>query len=230
MRQYEFIIFDADGTLLDYKKAERYAFEHLCEDIGIEYAPELTEAYHLENSRIWREFEQDKITIDRLKIERFERTFSQLSIKADAVTASKQYLHHLGDAGFCFDGVHKMLTALKRDRQLALLTNGIAATQHSRLNKAGIAHFFHPIVISEEAGYQKPDPRIFEHLFERALYQDKKGTLMVGDSLSSDIAGGAAFGIDTCWINFDDAETVDNPEIRPTYTVTSFEQLLELLE
>lgn len=231
MKHYELIIFDADGTLLDYDQAEQYAFTNLCSELDIQRTDELIETYHTVNSGLWKEFEQKSVTIEALKYQRFHRTFEKLGIDADAKNASAIYLSYLGEAGFCMPGVKQMLESLKEDRQLALLTNGIARTQHTRLEKAGIKHFFHPVVISEEAGCQKPDVQIFSYLFERALYQDKVGTLMVGDSISSDIAGGNAFGIDTCLITFGSAGSEQQySHVKPTYTVGSFDELLELLK
>lgn len=231
MKHYELIIFDADGTLLDYDRAEHYAFNNLCSEVNIECTDDLIETYHTVNSGLWKEFEKRSVTIGDLKYQRFQKTFERLELKADARKASEIYLNYLGEAGFCIPGAKKTLETLKQDRQLALLTNGIAATQHTRLEKAGIKHYFHPIVISEEAGCQKPDVQIFSYLFERALYQDKVGTLMVGDSLSSDIAGGNAFGIDTCLITFGKpVSKLQDSHAKPTYTVGSFEQLLELLK
>ena len=57
------------------------------------------------------------------------------------------------------------------------------------------------VVISEEVGVAKPDPAYFDIVFERMGWPERARTLVVGDSLSSDIQGAANYGIDACWFN-----------------------------
>ena len=73
--------------------------------------------------------------------------------------------------------------------------------QRARLSNSPFDGFFDPLIISDEVGVAKPTPRIFEILLEKAGITDKTSVLMIGDSLSSDIAGAAAAGIDSCWFN-----------------------------
>jgi 2-haloacid dehalogenase len=81
--------------------------------------------------------------------------------------------------------------------------------------------------ISEELGYEKPDIRYFQAVAEDIPDFDPKTALVVGDSLTSDMAGGIGAGLDTCWIN---------PTGRPipshlsiTYSIPSIADLPGLL-
>ena len=84
---------------------------------------------------------------------------------------------------------------------LAVISNGLGEVVYARLARLGLSDYFDAVVVSSEVGVAKPNPAIFEAAFERLGSPDKATTLMVGDSLTSDIAGGSAFGIDTCWYN-----------------------------
>ncbi len=227
---YDLLIFDADGTLFDYDTAERWAFTAMCRDLHTPYSEQFHESYRTINHQIWKEFEQGTIDGKQLKAERFSRLFTASGRALDPLAASSLYLERLGQTGFLIDGAMTLLEALTGRYRLALLTNGIAKTQHGRLDASGIRGYFDPIIISEETGYQKPDPRIFEVLFSQAGHTAKDRALMIGDSLSSDIAGGAAFGIDTCLVDLDHSytkETQAGP--APTMVVDSLKALSTLL-
>ncbi|MGM0432300.1 MAG: YjjG family noncanonical pyrimidine nucleotidase [Spirochaetota bacterium] len=231
MQGYKLLILDADGTLFDYQTAQRYALGQLCRDLELPFSDELLAAFREANDSVWEAFERKEISSEELKSERFSRFAERMSLQLDAKQASRGYLQYLGTAGFLFDGALELLSALKEHYQLALLTNGLAATQRGRLQAAGIEDYFHPVVISEEAGVQKPDPSIFSYLLEQAHIDDRNQTLMIGDSLTSDIAGGNASGIDTCLLDFELTyrESETNRAYRPTYIINSYGQLLKLL-
>ncbi len=227
---YSLIIYDADGTLFDYNRAERWAFEQMCIDLEIEFTKRLHDSYREINHGIWKEFEQGTITGKALKVERYQRLFTREKIAQDATEAAMTYLSRLGEAGFLLDGAYEHLERVSESFPLALLTNGVAATQHGRLKASGIGHFFDPIIISEEVGAQKPDPKIFEILMARTTGIAKASVLIIGDSLTSDIAGGAAYGIDTCLFDpLKEYEHIPEGLTTPTFRVTSFSALEELL-
>ena len=67
---------------------------------------------------------------------------------------------------------------------------------------------------------------IFDIVFEALDFPERESALMVGDNLSSDIEGGANYGIATCWYN---------PHRKPIrepngvdHEIVSLDQLLEL--
>jgi HAD superfamily hydrolase (TIGR01549 family) len=110
---------------------------------------------------------------------------------------------------------------------MALVTNGIAVVQRRRIKKAGLDRYFRLIVISEEIGYPKPDPLFFDITLKKLDNPDKDEVLIIGDSLTSDIAGGNLSGIDTCWFN---PESKDNEgEFQSTYSIKKLLDLLTLL-
>lgn len=227
--KYEVIIFDADETLFDFRKSERYAFEKAILEFNIDYK----EDYHLKiysdiNTAIWKEFECGLISQEKLKIERFKRLSDKLNIKFDEFEFSKSYLKHLSQSSLLYDESSKLIEELSKNYKLSIITNGLSDVQSTRIRKSSVAKYFDDIVISEEVNVSKPNPKIFEITLNNLNYNDKSKVLMVGDSLTSDIQGGINFGIDTCWYNPNNIE--NKTKLTPTYEISSLLDLNEILE
>lgn len=226
--KYDIIIFDADETLFDFKKSERNAFKNTMLEFNINY----DENYHLKiykdiNTAIWKELEDGLITQQKLKVERFKRLSDALNAGFDEVEFSKSYMKHLSYASFLYDDSLALIESLSKDYRLSIITNGLKDVQNNRIRKSIIGKYFEDIVISEEIGVSKPDPKIFEHALNNLNYTDKNKVLMVGDSLTSDIQGGINFSIDTCWFNPN--KIVNGSEIKPTYEISNLMDLKEVI-
>jgi YjjG family noncanonical pyrimidine nucleotidase len=221
---YRWLIFDADGTLFDYDRAEAVALVETFESFGVTFEPRYGDVYRQINAAIWREFEQGTITASALRVERFRRLFDALGFAVDPTAFSERYLDHLAHRGDLIDGAEQVVAALFGRYRLLILTNGLSEVQRSRLAHSGLAGYFEDIVISDEVGVAKPGPQIFDVAFERMGRPAKSEVLLVGDSLSSDIAGGQAYGLDTCWFN-------PNGQSQPAGASIRFEirRLAELL-
>lgn len=226
--KYEIIIFDADETLFDFKKSEKYAFENAMLEFNIAY----DESYHLKiykniNDAIWKDFENGLITQEKLKVERFKRLSDKLNIKFDAVEFAKSYMKHLANASFLYEDSTSLVEDLYKEYKLIIITNGLKDVQNNRIRKSTIGKYFEDIIISEEVGVSKPNPKIFEVALENIGHIDKSKILMVGDSLTSDVKGGINFGVDTCWINLKKAS--NTTDIKPTYEISNLLDLKTIL-
>jgi 2-haloacid dehalogenase len=227
MGKYELLLFDADGTLFDYNRAEAWSLEQTIQDLGIQFTESIKTTYRDINHKLWAEFEQGVVTIAEIRVERFSKLLTALHCGADPAAAGESYLAYLGKAGFLIDGTTELLDNLYGKLPLALITNGITETQYGRLEASGIGKYFDPIIISGEVGSQKPDPAIFESLFIKANFHHKEKALIIGDSLTSDMQGGINFGIDTCWYNPEGKSP--NPDIPVTYEIRELAELLQIL-
>ena len=79
--EYKVILFDADDTLFDFKKTENYALENLMSNLDTDYDKDYCINIYKEiNTKIWKEFEEGKITADNLKVERFQRLINTLNL------------------------------------------------------------------------------------------------------------------------------------------------------
>lgn len=198
---YTWLIFDADGTLFDYDRAEASAFLRTFEQNGHPFATHYADVYREVNSQIWREFERGEISADDLRVERFARLFARLALEIDPAGFSRDYLLNLGRQVDLIDGAAELVRTLHGRYRMIVLTNGLKDVQRARLAGCGLQGYFEGIVISDEVGVAKPDPRIFDIAFGLMGNPPRDQVLMIGDGLSSDIRGAANYGIDACWFN-----------------------------
>ena len=224
---YSWLIFDADGTLFDYDRAETAAFRRTFEQGGHPFHDEYSNVYREVNSQIWREFERGEISANDLRVERFARLFARLLLNIDAAGFSASYLYNLGQQADLIDGAAEIVETLSRRFQMIVLTNGLRDVQKARMAGCGLQSFFAAVVISDEVGVAKPDPRIFDIAFESMGNPPRDEVLMIGNGLSSDIRGAANYGIDACWFNPAGAARPDGLPIR--FEIARLPDLLPLL-
>ncbi|MGD2077627.1 MAG: YjjG family noncanonical pyrimidine nucleotidase [Chloroflexota bacterium] len=224
---YSVILFDADGTLFDYDRAETWALTETFAQYGLRFEPAYSQVYRQVNDPLWDAFEQGTMTQDRLKVLRFELLFENLGFVVDAGSFSDAYSRQLGKATFLVDGASDLIAALSGRHRLLLLTNGLTDVQRPRFTASTIGRYFEDWVISEEVGVAKPDPRIFDIAFARLGQPARQEVLIVGDSLTSDMAGGFAYGIDTCWYNPTGRQA--DASLPVTYEIQNLAQLVDIL-
>ena len=90
-------------------------------------------------------------------------------------------------------------------RQLYIATNGLVATQKRRLEKSPLRPLISDMFISEEIGFQKPRKEYFDAVLAAVGNPDPSRVILLGDSLTSDMAGGRNAGVATCWLAPEDA-------------------------
>lgn len=228
MTRYRWLLFDLDNTLFDYDRAEREAMTRSFAEIDRPVDAGLLDQYRRINGELWQAFEQGGITQEYIKVQRFARLLDTAGIDADPALLSKRYLFYLSQGTFLIDGAKELVRALQGRYRMLLITNGLKDVQRPRIAHSTIGSYFEGFVISEEVGAAKPDGRIFDVAFDMMEQPDKSEVLIVGDSLSSDIAGGRAYGIDTCWFNPSGRPAEPANEI--TYVIGDLAQLASLLE
>ena len=226
--RYDWLLLDADGTLFDYDRAEAAALTLTLEGLGVSPTPDHLTRYRGFNSALWAALERGEVTREKLRSERFRLLFDAFGIDADPVVFNAQYLEHLGQRGDLLDGAEAVLGRLFGRTRMALLTNGFAEVQRTRLDHSGLGRFFEVVIISDEVGFAKPDPRIYDASFEAMGNPSKASVLMVGDSLTSDMQGGMNYNIDTCWFNPNGKpNTLDRD---PTFEIRSLDELAKLVQ
>ena len=227
MKKYSFLLFDADNTLLDFDSNERASLTDTFRTFGIAYDEETIRLYHGINLMYWKMLSEKKISKEELLIKRFATLYERLGINADPVATENHYRSQLGKGCQVIPGALDVCKKLRKDYKLYVITNGVATTQHSRLEGSGVAELMEGIFISDEIRYDKPDVRFFEYVQKSILGFEKNKALVIGDSLFSDIRGGVDFGLDTCYLNVYNEKNTS--EIQPTYEIQDIVELLELL-
>ena len=224
MKKYSVILFDADGTLFDFPKCEREAFRDALLRSGVDADEAMVSAYHKINDDLWKALERKEITKDELMIRRFEDFAKFYGFEVDFVKVANDYLDCLGKKVYYIDGACELLNELYGKVKLYIVTNGLARVQNSRYKLTGFDKIFDGMFVSEEVGANKPDAAFFEYVAEHIDGFEKEKTLIVGDSITSDIAGGINFGIDTCWFSPKNASA----KLSPTYIVDSLDKVLAI--
>ena len=224
MQKYSVILFDIDDTLLNFPRSEK---EALCEALmlsGVELDGEMINTYQKINYELWKALERNEITRDELMIRRFDDFARFYGFDVDSARVANDYLECLSKKVYYIDGARELLAALYGKVKLYIVTNGLAKVQNSRYKLTGFDKIFDGIFISEKIGANKPSSEFFEYVAEHIDGFEKSKALIIGDSLSSDIAGGINFGIDTCWYSPAHSQT----KLNPTYVVDSLEKVLPI--
>ena len=228
MKKYEWILLDADNTLLDFDQAERLALRQTIIDAGIEYKEVHHQIYHRINKKCWEDFEQGLIQQDELKHMRFRLFFQTIGTRKNPIKANKNYLQKLSESDHMIPGAKALLEQLKEyGFKLALITNGLKEVQRPRILKTKLAPYFQSIIISDEIGVAKPHAGFFNYAYQSIQHPAKSSILVVGDSLSSDIKGGNNFGVSTCWYNHHGIK--NETGILPKYTIDKIEELPSII-
>jgi 2-haloacid dehalogenase len=201
-KKYISVFFDADDTLFDYPSAERAALLACLDEFRIPVEPEaFLSAYRRHNRDVWQAFERGETSQAVLRIERFRRLAAELAVPdLPLEQVSAFYLDSLSRQPQLLPGALDLVKGLAGKFPLALITNGIAAVQNRRFAASPITSHFRSIVISEEAGVAKPDPRIFAPALAK-IGVTAEEVLYVGDSITSDMAAARNAGMDFCWYN-----------------------------
>lgn len=222
----EFVFFDLDDTLLDFKKAERIALKKALKDFGYNADDKAAARYSEINISQWKLLELGILTREEVKVRRYELLFEELGLDLDAHKVTQAYENYLSQGHYFISGAQEIIERLSPIYRLYIVSNGASAVQESRIKSSGIEKYFNDIFISQNIGFDKPDARFFEHCFESIDGFEKERAVIIGDSLTSDIKGGINAGISTVWYNPRKA-TVG--EIIPDYEINVLSQLPELL-
>lgn len=227
MKDYQFLLFDLDDTLLDFKEAEKMALPKLFNAHQLPLNPEIEDVYHEINSGLWKALEEGQITREQLMETRFGKTFEYFGRKVNGRALDAEYRSYLAESKVFVEGAFELIQTLAPHYDLYITSNGISDTQNKRLEVTGLAPYFKQVFVSENTGYQKPMKPFFDYVFECIPNFDQKKAMIIGDSYSADIIGGAGANIDTCWLN---PLKIAPQIVQPTYTIEKLSQLLPILQ
>lgn len=223
------ILWDIDGTLLNFEEAEKYAIRACFAQFSLgECSDEMLADYSRINRGYWQRLERGELTKPQVLEGRFREFFGKYGLDVSCAPAfNAQYQISLGDT-FCFNpgGLETVKALAGRVKQYAV-TNGTRIAQERKLKGSGLADLLDGVFISEEIGIEKPGIGFFHRVWEKIGHFEADEVMIVGDSLTSDIQGGNNAGILCCWFNPQNKPAPDN--LRIDYTVSDLSQIPNIL-
>lgn len=222
---YQIYLLDIDNTLLDFDATEIKSFHTLLNSYEITYEEELFTQYKKINKNFWALLEQGKVDKDTVRTGRFIEFFGSLNLSYNADEAERRYQSYLSDGADMMPNAKETLINLKEaGKKIYSASNGVYETQVKRLKTAGLYDYFEEMFVSEKIGYEKPYRSFFDYCFDHIKDFDVEKTIMVGDSLTSDIQGAINSGIDSCFYDPKGAITA----AKATHTISNLNELLSL--
>ena len=222
------VLLDLDDTLLDFHRAEAEAIRHTLREVGIDPTDETVRLYSRINRSCWEKLELGEYTREEVLHKRFDILFDTLGTVGDSHATQRLYEYRLSLGAYYLDGAEELLDTLFGKYRLYLATNGIVNVQSRRIKDSGIGKYFDGIFVSERIGYNKPDKRFFDIAFLEIPDFSHSETVIIGDSLTSDIKGGLNAGIKTVFFNPKGQK--NGTGITPHYEISSLSELPKLLK
>ncbi|MDX1684883.1 MAG: YjjG family noncanonical pyrimidine nucleotidase [Saprospiraceae bacterium] len=227
--QFDWLLFDLDETLMDFRSASFVALKKSFEEYDLPKDRKTIDTYHRVNRSVWKKFEQGKIAVETLIDQRMELFLEQLSV--DHVRPSElndYYLHQLALNSSYYPETENILAKLKKSQYgMAIVTNGLTRVQRYRWENTSLPHFFSHIFISQEIGKPKPSSQFFDHVHASIKRPLRHRVLVIGDNPDSDIKGANEFGYKSCWINRGDQSRL---KVKCDYEISDLQDLIELLD
>lgn len=224
------ILWDVDGTLLNFLAAEKAAIRSLFEEyhLGV-CSDEMLKRYSSINKNYWEMLERGEIEKKALLVGRFRDFFEKEGIDSSlAAEFNEKYQLRLGDTIVYCDDSLEIVKSLRGKVKQYVVSNGTVIAQTKKLRLSGLGELMDGIFLSEELGVEKPSVRFFDQVFAKIGPVDRSEVMIVGDSLTGDIRGGNNAGILTCWYNPEG--TAAKEEVRIDHEIRDLHEVYVLLK
>lgn len=237
MKTYKDLFVDFDDTLYDTHGNSVIALNETFEAFHLErYFDDpqaFYDAYWEANIDLWGRYSKGEITRDYLIVERFRRPLSvskEMEVTEQlCLEMSDKFLDFCSTKSGVVEGAHELMDYLRdRGYRMHMTSNGFHEVQYKKLAACGLLDYFDTIVLSEDAGANKPSQAFFDYAFSKTGAKPET-TLMIGDNLQTDIFGAMAAGMDALLFNRwgYDIKSGD-PEV-PTYIVSKLLDIKQII-
>lgn len=243
------ILLDVDNTLLDFNRCAEVSMQKTFTHFGMTFDAGILPLFTEVNNHLWGEIEKGLLTKEGLYKVRWDMVFEHIeevrgvnpakigSTTIAGIDFEKIFLSHLATASEKVDGAQELLDFLSKKYILCVASNAPYKQQTSRLQGAGLLHYFDKLFISEQIGYAKPSNKFFEACMAELPGVLPNEVIIIGDSLHADISGGINHGMLTCWFDRDGllyditTRSADNNSIAPPadYVVHALSEIIDIL-
>ena len=229
MGKIKVVLWDVDGTLLNFAAAEKAAIRKCFEMHALgECTDEMLAQYSEINHKYWKMLERGEMTKPEILVGRFKEFFEKQGLDVRVAAAfNEDYQLELGNT-VCFEeNAMEVILALKLEVKQYAVTNGTRVAQKRKLANSGLDKQFEKAFISDEIGVEKPMQGFFDAVWAEIGVYPGDEVIIVGDSLTSDMQGGVNAGILTCWYNPKGAENTSG--LKPDYEIRNLAQVLDII-
>lgn len=195
------VLIDLDDTLLDFGAASRASLQGLFTQRGRPLTEAEIDAFEAINDSCWKALERGELTRAQLSHRRFAEFLACLGMQDDPMACNTAFRAGLAESAVLLPGAMELCRALTGRVELYVVTNGFLDTQMKRIRAAGLEGLLDGVFASQSLGCEKPGAGFFDAVFDRIGREKRGSTVILGDSLSSDMQGGKAYGLATCWFN-----------------------------
>ena len=222
----KYILFDLDGTILDFNKGEADAFKRSINKFSdIKIKDEDVKKFSQINDYYFNQYKNGLMDRPTFHYHRFEEIAKYLNIDIDIISCNKKYVNLLKYEAQIYDDVIDTLNYLSNKYELYVASNGMEDIQKSRMELAHIDHYFKKAYISAAIGYNKPEKGFFDYIFNDLNDFDRNNYIIIGDRLDSDILGGKNSHIHTIFVNREGIKANNEAE----YEIKSLAEIKNIL-
>ena len=231
------ILFDLDDTLISFDGVIPLAYNKCVNEFFDKYTLNFTKSefvatWEKADDWYWDDPVRSKDGRENMKQARrnvFRLAFAELDMTDTSLSdmLADNYTAYHNELICLFPNTISTLEWLKmRGTRMGVVTNGASDGQREKLKRFDLERFFEIILIDQEVGYSKPDPRIFQHALD-IMDISAKNAWMVGDSLTWDVSGAQAAGIFAIWNDYKKVGLPASAKIEPDRIISEISELLD---
>lgn len=229
--RYKNLFIDLDDTLWDTFHNNKECLEEMYADHHWDRHYSSFEAFYAtympHNLSLWERYRKHEIDRQTLIFERFHFVLKPMGIaeRKEVLAVNDEFLQRTTTKTRLIPGAIELLEYLRPAYRLFILSNGFREVQFKKLTNSGLAPYIDRMILSEDAGIQKPHKAIFDFALVNTNSR-RHESLMIGDSWEADIAGAYHSKIDQIWLN---PEKLPAEGFTPTHTVLTLSEIHHIL-
>ncbi len=228
MDKIKAVLLDVDNTILDFNVCAKVSMQAVFRDFGLTYKEEMFPVFLEVNGKLWEEIEKEQLKREELYKIRWKLIFEALGIEGpDSVRVDEAFRKYIAESAEPVCGAHALLRYLSGKYTLCIASNASRARQEKRLANAGMLQYTDHLFTSEEIGHPKPEKAFFDACLAALPGVKREEIVVIGDSLTADIAGGKGSGLKTIWYNYNREPAPESTV--PDYTVDTLSEILNIL-